>query len=190
MSHYTEKQWIPVNVAYTPAVTDTALHDLISWQLNPSIFIYAWYPPCFTFLWSMTLSMHDILDSSCVFLFVFFVKGQLCGLCDTDGLQSSGVQSNCSCKADFFIVTKTFMCKESIPVFLFVCFLKNISVTRSVLQLDNLVTWIRFKAFILLIVTSFVCVCVCARVGGRMRLVVHMSCILFVTQSTGWEVGD
>lgn len=54
------------------------------------------------------------------------------------------------------------MCKESIPVFLFVCFLKNISVTRSVLQLDNLVTWIRFKAFILLIVTSFVCVCVCA----------------------------
>lgn len=126
----------------------------------------------------------------CFFLFVFFVKGQLCGLCDTDGLQSSGVQSNCSCKADFFIVTKTFMCKESIPVFLFVCFLKNISVTRSVLQLDNLVTWIRFKAFILLIVTSFVCVCVCARVGGRMRLVVHMSCILFVTQSTGWEVGD
>lgn len=82
------------------------------------------------------------------------------------------------------------MCKESIPVFLFVCFLKNISVTRSVLQLDNLVTWIRFKAFILLIVTSFVCVCACARVGGRMRLVVHMSCILFVTQSTGWEVGD
>lgn len=83
------------------------------------------------------------------------------------------------------------MCKESIPVFfcLFVCCLKNISV-----QLDNLVTWIRFKAFILLVVTSFVCVCVCACaracVGGRMRLVVHMSCILFVMQSTGWEVGD
>lgn len=58
-----------------------------------------------------------------VFYLYFLVKGQLCGLCDTDGLQSSGVQSNCSCKADFFIVTKTFMCKESIPgLFLFVFF--------------------------------------------------------------------
>lgn len=113
-----------------------------------------------------------------VFFFVFFVKGQLCGLCDTDGLQSSGVQSNCSCKADFFIVTKTFMCKESIPVFLFVCFLKNISVTRSVLQLDNLVTWIRFKAFILLIVTSFVCVCVRVRVSEGV-CVLSFTCPVF-----------
>lgn len=112
------------------------------------------------------------------FLFVFFVKGQLCGLCDTDGLQSSGVQSNCSCKADFFIVTKTFMCKESIPVFLFVCFLKNISVTRSVLQLDNLVTWIRFKAFILLIVTSFVCVFVRVRVSEGV-CVLSFTCPVF-----------
>lgn len=127
----------------------------------------------------------------CFFLFVFFVKGQLCGLCDTDGLQSSGVQSNCSCKADFFIVTKTFMCKESMPVFLFVCFFKEYfchMLCSPARQLSNLDSFQSVHSPYCNILCM--CVCACARVGGRMRLVVHMSCILFVTQSTGWEVGD
>lgn len=64
----------------------------------------------------------------------------------------------------------------------------NLKVRCSYLQLDHSVCWISFKALILLVVISSVyhTVCVC---GGGCICVVHISCILFVTQSTGWEVG-
>lgn len=59
----------------------------------------------------------------------------------------------------------------------------------SVLQLDNLVSWISFKVLSFLLVTSSVCTTLCVCGEGCVCFVVHMSCILFVTQSTGWEVG-
>lgn len=106
------------------------------------------------------------------FLFVFFVKGQLCGLCDTDGLQSSGVQSNCSCKADFFIVTKTFMCKESIPVFLFVCFFKEYfchTLCSPARQLSNLDSFQSVHSPYCNILCMCVCVCACRRAYASCR---------------------
>lgn len=123
MSHHSdqENRWISVNVANTPAVTDTALHDLIIWQLYSSIFIYV----CLILAMLYFSVKYEIKDAWRVGLQLFSSLGLKASCVTPPGYSRLVCRATAFTKLVFLWWQKLWLSKESLPVLLKTPFLSR-----------------------------------------------------------------